>query len=335
MGASLLRSIARIVSKMRFLILAALFSLAACASVGRNQQWEEFKGAFRREFRDLKHESERRQVFESNLDFIEYHNAKFEKGLSSYKMGVNQFTDMTYEEFSNIMLMETRYNMQAASDEVSQMKKPKSSTPSHHDWRDEGVLNDVKDQKSCGSCWAFSAVGSTEAAWARAGNGLVSLSEQELVDCGAGDCNGGWVDRAFDTILDQGGLMSEEDYPYTAHNAVHGCQYDDDKKVASISGYQRLRGDISADSVYENGPHSIYLYANSNFQHYSSGIFDDAGCPKYSYNHAVVNIGYNDDEGYWTIRNSWAASWGEEGHIRIAQGKNICNCEKYAWYPEI
>merc|ERR1712150_328247 len=209
------------------------------------------------------------------------------------------------------MLMEPRYNMQAASDEVSKMKKPKSSTPSHHDWRDEGVLNDVKDQKSCGSCWAFSAVGSTEAAWARAGNGLVSLSEQELVDCGAGD------------------------YPYTAHNAVHGCQYDDDKKAASISGYKRISGDISADSVYENGPHSIYLYANSNFQHYSSGIFDDASCPKYSYNHAVVNVGFDTDDEYWLVRNSWGTTWGEAGHIRIATGHNICNCEKYAWYPEI
>merc|ERR1712045_145422 len=260
----------------KLFVLAALVSLAASASVGRNQQWDDFKVKFNKGFRDLKHESERRAVFEANLDTIESHNVKYEKGLSSYKMGINQFTDMTYEEFSNVVLMDPRDSEHV---EVMQSKKIESTAPDAWDWRDEGILNPVKDQASCGSCWAFSAVGSTEAAWARAGNGLVSLSEQELVDCGAGDCNGGWVDRAFDTILDQGGLMTEEDYPYTAHNAVHGCQYEDDKKVASISGYQRLRGDISADSVYENGPHSIYLYANSNFQHYSSGIFDDAACP--------------------------------------------------------
>merc|ERR1711894_749801 len=154
-------------------------------------------------------------------------------------------------------------------------KKIESSAPDSWDWRDDGILNPVKDQASCGSCWAFSTVGSTEAAWARAGNDLVSLSEQELVDCGVGDCNGGWVDRAFDTILKQGGLNLESDYPYTD----------------------------------ENGPHSIYLYANSNFQHYDSGIFDDETCPKYSYNHAVVNVGYDTDEGYWIVRNSWAATW--------------------------
>merc|ERR1712136_435621 len=83
--------------------------------------------------------------------------------------------------------------------EVMQSKKIESTAPDSWDWRDEGILNPVKDQASCGSCWAFSTVGSTEAAWARAGNDLVSLSEQMFVDCGAGDCNGGWVDRAFDT----------------------------------------------------------------------------------------------------------------------------------------
>merc|ERR1712055_680754 len=289
----------RKVPKMKFLIVAALVSLATCASVGRNQQWDEFKVKFAREFRDLKHESERRAVFESNLDMIEAHNAKFEKGLSTYKMGINQFTDMTYEEFSNVILMD---EVPTESPEYMQSKKAESSAPSSWDWRDEGILNPVKDQASCGSCWAFSTVGSTEAAWARAGNDLVSLSEQMFIDCGAGDCNGGWVDRAFDTLLAEGGDCTEADYPYTARNG-NGCKLDKSKIVASISGYQK--------------------------------VFDDAACPKFSYNHAVVNIGYSDDEGYWTIRNSWAATWGEAGHIRIAKGKNICNCEKYAWYPEV
>jgi len=321
----------RKVPKMKFLIVAALFSLAASASVGRNQQWDEFKAKFGKQHRDLKHESERRAVFEKNMDLIEAHNAKYEKGLSTYKMGINQFTDLTYEEFSNTVLMDER---PATAPEVHQMKKVASSAPDAWDWRDEGILNPVKDQASCGSCWAFSTVGSTEAAWARAGNDLVSLSEQMFIDCGAGDCNGGWVDRAFDTLLAQGGDCLEEDYPYTAHNG-NGCKLDKSKIVASISGYQRVSGDISADTIYENGPHSIYLYANSNFQHYSSGIFDDESCPKFSYNHAVVNVGYSTSEGYWTIRNSWASSWGEDGHIRIKSGTNICNCEKYAWYPEV
>merc|ERR1711981_314377 len=282
--------------KMKFLVIAALISLAASTSVGRNQQWDDFKVKFNKGFRDLKHESERRAVFEANLDTIEAHNVKYEKGLSSYKMGINQFTDMTYEEFSNIVLMDPRDSEHV---EVMQSKKIESSAPDAWDWRDEGILNPVKDQASCGSCWAFSTLGSTEAAWARAGNDLVSLSEQMFIDCGAGDCNGGWVDRAFDTLLAQGGDCLETDYPYTARNG-NGCKLDKSKIVASISGF-----------------------------------FDDESCPKFSYNHAVVNVGYSTSEGYWTIRNSWASSWGEDGHIRIKSGSNICNCEKYAWYPEL
>merc|ERR1711936_785410 len=206
------------------------------------------------------------------------------------------------------MLMDSRYDVAVPSKEVSQTRKTDSSIPSHHDWRDEGVLNDVKDQRGCGSCWAFAVVASVEAAWAIAGNGLESLSEQELIDCGAGDCNGGWIYDAYDTIINKGGLMTEEDYPYTAHNAVNGCQYEDDKNAASISGYQALpQMSPSADSVYENGPHVIKLYANGNFMNYHSGIFNDTTCPQNAYNHAVVVVGYDIDDEYWVVRNSWGS----------------------------
>merc|ERR1712018_238550 len=118
----------RKVSKMKFLIVAALFSLASSASVGRNQQWDEFKVKFGKVHRDLKHESERRAVFEKNMDMIEAHNVKFEKGLTTYKMGINQFTDLTYEEFSNQVLMEER---PATVPAVMQSRKVESSAPSH------------------------------------------------------------------------------------------------------------------------------------------------------------------------------------------------------------
>ena len=108
--------------------------------------------------------------------------------------------------------------------------------------------------------------------------------------------------------------------------------------VVSISGYNFMNVksegiDALAESIYNNGPHTVYVYANSNFQRYHSGIFDDTSCSTSSYNHAVINIGYDVNEGYWTIRNSWATSWGEQGHIRMARGKNTCNIEHYAWVP--
>ena len=326
---------------MKFLIIqVALVSFAVCASISKDAQWEDFKVKFKKGFRDSTHEAERRAIFESTLDLIESHNAKFEQGLTTYKMGINQYSDRTYEEFQETVLMRTEPKLDDETHvKTSVAKNVKSTAPSSHDWRDEGIIGDVKDQGSCGSCWAFASVGSVESAWARAGNSMEVLSEQELVDCGDGDCNGGWVDRAYDTMLNKGGLMSEADYPYTAQNGWT-CKYDESKSKASISDYKRVYGGVAdpeslADSVYENGPHAIYLYANSNFQHYSSGIFSDPSCSKFSYNHAVINVGYDKEEKYWIVRNSWDDSWGEDGYIRIEMGTNTCNCEAYTWYPII
>ena len=107
---------------------------------------------------------------------------------------------------------------------------------------------------------------------------------------------------------------------------------------AHVSGYNFINAqdqgiDSLTDSIANQGPHTIYLYVNSNFQFYTSGIFDDISCSKLSYNHAVVNVGYDKVQGYWLLRNSWSASWGENGHIRIAMGQNICNSEHFAWIP--
>jgi len=318
--------------KMRGFIVA-LALISACAAVSRDAQWEEFKLTFKKGYRNLEQESERKGIFMAHLDAIEAHNAKYEAGLSTYQQGVNQFSDLTFEEFENTVLMREQSYVQGEN-KAAVPRTPKFH-PDSHDWRDENVLGAVKNQGQCGSCWAFGAVGAVEAQWAIAGNAPEILSEQMLVDCGAGDCNGGWADRAFDTIIDQGGDCREEDYPYTAHNG-HGCK--SFTPVVSISGYNFMNVksegiDALAESIYNNGPHTVYVYANSNFQRYHSGIFDDSSCSTSSYNHAVINIGYDVNEGYWTIRNSWASSWGEQGHIRMARGKNTCNIEHYAWVP--
>lgn len=324
---------------MKLLIVQiALFSLATCASVALDKQWDDFKLEFKREYKGIVHELRKKSIFKSNLAIIESHNDLYDRGLSTYKLGINQFADMTFEEFESTVLMRTQTNEDDAN--ILKALKTKTSTaPDAKDWRDDGILNPVKDQGNCGSCWAFAAVGSVEAAWARSTNTLHSLSEQELVDCGAGDCNGGWVDRAYDTMLAKGGEMSEADYPYTAHNGLT-CKYDASKMKAKISDYTRVYAnmntiDTNAESLYEYGPHAIYIYANTRFQLYSSGIFDDPTCSTTSYNHAVVAVGYDKSAGYWTIRNSWNSGWGEDGHIRIVMGKNTCNAEHYWWYATV
>ena len=160
-------------------------------------------------------------------------------------------------------------------------------------------MNPVKNQGHCGSCWSFGATGAIEAAWKLAGNPSVVLAEQMLVDCSVGDCNGGWVDRAFDYIIANGGCPLESDYPYTAQNGV--CHMTDDMVAAFISSYAYINAkqqgvEELASSISTHGPHAIYLYANNAFQRYSEGIFDDWLCNKYSYNHAVINVGFDMDQ---------------------------------------
>merc|ERR1711936_675303 len=271
--------------KMRGFIIALTF-VAACSALSRDAQWEEFKLKYKKGYRNLEQDSERKAIFMSNLDNIEAHNVKFEAGQSRYSQAVNQYSDLTFDEFANTVLMREVQDKDAKKEYHAKTVTPARYHPDSHDWK--YVMGAVRNQQSCGSCWAFASVGSVEGVWAMAGNDKVDLSEQMLVDCAQGDCDGGWADDGPDTL---------------------------------------------ADSVYNNGPHAVYVYVNDNWRHYNYGIFEDPYCSHTSYNHAVINVGYDKTEKYWTIRNSWASSWGESGHIRMAIGTNTCNIERYAWVP--
>jgi len=317
---------------MRGFLLALTF-VAACSALSRDAQWEEFKLKFKKGYRNLEQDSERKAIFMSNLDSIEAHNVKFEAGHSTYKQGINQFSDLAFEEFQNTVLMREVQDKDAKDYKTKTHTAPKSQSPNSHDWT--YAFGYVRNQGQCGSCWAFGAVGAVEAVWVIGGNSPVDLSEQMLVDCAQGDCDGGWADDALDTIIAKGGDCTEADYPYTATNGYTCKSF---TSAVSISGYnfidiQYEGTETLADSVYNNGPHTVYVYVNDNWQHYDSGIFDDPYCSTSSYNHAVVNVGYDKTEGFWKIRNSWASSWGEQGYIRMAMGKNTCNIERYAWVP--
>merc|ERR1739848_298163 len=164
-------------NKMRGFIVA-LALISACAAVSRDAQWEEFKLTFKKGYRNLEQESERKGIFMAHLDAIAAHNAKYEAGLSTYQQGVNQFSDLTFEEFENTVLMREQSYVQGEN-KAAVPRTPKFH-PDSHDWRDENVLGAVKNQGQCGSCWAFGAVGAVEAQWAIAGNAPEILSEQML-----------------------------------------------------------------------------------------------------------------------------------------------------------
>jgi len=207
--------------------------------------------------------------------------------------------------------------------------------PEEHDWRDHSAVSAVKDQASCGSCWAFSAVGNIEGinAIKNPSAAVKTFSEQQLVDCDKVDagCNGGLMTNAFTYITQAGGLLSDADYKYTARRGT--CRFSKDKVAVKINGYVTVGEDEEEmkKAVHQTGPLAIAINASS-FQWYDEGILDEsaAECNPAGLNHGVTLVGYGVENGtpYWTIKNSWGKSWGETGYIRIARGKGTCGLNK-------
>jgi len=286
-----------------------------------NQLFEDWMVQHQKSYASPEEKNYRRSVFAQTLANIAEYNKMY-----SHRSAVNKFSDLTFEEF---LAQSTGYRISPEKAALKATMKPSSQqdfltqTPSL-DWRTKGIVNPVKDQGKCGSCWAFSATSSIESAWAQAGNPLVQLSEQQMVDCsrsyGNLGCNGGYEDRAFLYIKTVGGQELSSDYPYTASNGK--CSFDKSKIKASIVGYQVLPQQDCAGLMTSatQQPVSVGVAVTQPFQSYSSGVFSITNCGL-DINHAVNVEGYGTDsttnQNFWLVRNSWGTSWGEQGYIRM------------------
>jgi len=272
----------------------------------------------------------RYENFKVNLDIITDTNAKN----LSYTFGTNQFTDLTVEEFSDLQ----KYRSEAGVPE--EIPAPNSGVPDALDWVNNGKVVGIKNQGGCGSCWAFASASAIESNTATAGKGLVSLSEQELVDCardGASGCGGGGNIPAFKYAIKKGGLATEAAYPYTAKDGQ--CRSVASAPSSRISRYTETNGEGNILNMIQAGPVSIGLSAgNSFFQNYKSGILDGAGCPT-NRDHAVVIVGYGRDaptgKNFWRVRNSWGTGWGAGGYVWMRRGVNLCAVESDASQPHV
>jgi len=274
--------------------------------------------------------------FASNEKIITEHNAKN----LSYTLGHNKFSDMTWEEFRSAHMSELFLN-----------KSPKNVARVHIrtgvkgadavDWVTKGAVTPVKDQARCGSCWAFSTTGSVEGAYQIATGKLTSLSEENLVQCdhnGDQGCNGGLMDNAFEWI-EQNGLCTEADYPYTSGGGVTGTCVKGCAPAVTVTGFKDVpKGDEGAlKDALDIGPVSIAIEADkSAFQLYKSGVLDNSACGT-QLDHGVLIVGYGTDaslsKDYWKVKNSWGATWGESGYIRMVREKNQCGLANSASYP--
>jgi len=331
---------------MKVLIVLAAFVAAACAArltdAEIKPQWEEFKAMHGKTYENEVEEAFRMKIFKENTIRIAKHNARFDKGEVTFKVGINKFSDMHTHEVAEKL---NGFKSAGAKKSDRVHKAPVSWPWSKKvDWRKEGYVTPIKDQGQCGSCWSFSATGSLEGQLFKKNKQLVSLSEQNLVDCsgnyGNYGCDGGLMDAAFQYIQANGGVDTEASYPYTAEDGT--CKF----SASNVGGTDTGFVDVNPTekdlqhAVQTIGPVSVAIDASQwSFQQYASGIYYEPECSSEELDHGVLAVGFGSEwlnKDYWLVKNSWGDSWGEQGYIRMSRNKdNNCGIATEASYPTV
>jgi len=344
------------------LCAAALAALAALANV-TPEDFNQWKATHGKAYEGGEHNA-RLGIFQENAKIVEQHNA----GNHTWTMAMNEYADLSAEEFNSFYLGFNPSSKLANKDKVN-LHSNAGATPAAVDWRTDAggkMVGPVKNQGSCGSCWAFSTIASVEGQVANATGSYVSLSEQNLVDCVKNEptsydpttccdgCKGGLMDNAFSYMVEKqgGGVDTEASYKYSGHNGK--CNFAKSNVGGTITGYKDVRAPSKtaataadeasvANAVAAVGPLSIAVDASKGWQLYHKGVFSGKGfigsCSSdpAKADHGVAVVGYGTDNGddYWLVRNSWGGSWGSKGYMMLARGKNTCGIANFATYPTV
>jgi len=295
---------------------AFLLPVVAVADVPLTMSWDDYKAHFGMAFNG-EEDATREQKFNANIALIESENAKAE---NTHTLGVNQFAHLSFDEFA-AQYLTLKGDVLSEDDAHLGELEVQSEVASTVDWStDKSVVNPVKDQGQCGSCWAFSAVGTVESAYAVAAGKLGSYAEQQLVDCDtrSDGCSGGYNQYGI-SYIGNTGIASESGYPYTARDGT--CKSSVSKALAkgAIAGYNSVsKNNAGLQSALNSVPVSVTVDADNSWQLYRSGVLSQACGLFGQIDHAVIAVGYDTSASTFKIRNSWGASWGEGGYVRIA-----------------
>lgn len=298
-----------------------------------------FLNAYNKTYKDRREHEARFKIFKNNLKRIALFN-RLEQGTAHY--GLTEFSDLSQSEFEQRHLGLKKdlkeHQAEVTPITVGPITEP---LPDLFDWRTKGAVTEVKNQGACGSCWAFSAIGNIEGQWFLSRNKLLSLSEQELVDCDTGDngCKGGYMGQALKAVIEMGGVESESDYPYKGVDET--CVFNKTLRKARVQSFVGLPQNETelAYWLMKYGPISIGINANA-MQFYFGGISHPWNflCSPSGIDHGVLLVGFGVDKRsfrpkpkpYWIVKNSWGKYWGEQGYYRVYRGDGTCGVNQMA-----
>ncbi|XP_065221425.1 procathepsin L-like [Planococcus citri] len=312
------------------------------------QKWTSFKIQHGKEYEAEEEDKRRMKIFLDNERKIAEHNELYEKGEVTYKQGINKFSDLTNEEFAELYLTDFGNDQNVIEEfpiannfSLEEYQEP----PPSKNWLKEGFVSPVKQQGTCGSCWAFATVGAIEAhvAIKTRNKKFRILSEQNLVDCvkEAHGCHGGFMADAYNYVKRNKGIAFNKFYRYKGEQGR--CRYKKNQRGASIQGYKRIsQGDEEEmkNVIGTVGPVSVGIARGDLIQSYHSGIYRKSNCKPTRYtSHALLIVGYGTESNargemdYWLVKNSWGPDWGSNGYIKIARNENTCGIASSAEYP--
>lgn len=303
----------------------------------------DFKTIFSKTYANETEEKLRSQIFKENLAFVNDHNDLFKQRKETFSLAINHFGDWTYAEYLQILGINP-LQIRKPSPPEQRKKRAAECKAKEKDWRKEGAVTPVKDQKTCASCWAFSAAGALESHHFIKNKVLSNFSEQQFVDCsvdkGSG-CNKGLMSKAFMYSM-KNGLTTDDKYPYkgSENGENRTCnKFDSQLKISSFKEIAKGKEDELMDAICKYGPVSAAINAASRkFMLYGIGLYMNPECTSTIVNHGVLVVGYGYDKfadgDYWLVKNSYGDSWGDAGYFRIPRNfNNYCGIANLASYP--